>query len=42
VVLGSRSHTGIQRLTVESPANVVARSTQHNVLLASAHPHDRE
>jgi len=42
VVLGSRSHTGIQRLTVESPANVVAHSTQHNVLLASAHPDDRE
>ena len=38
VVLGAKDLTGVQRLAVESPANVVARSTHHTVLLASERP----
>jgi nucleotide-binding universal stress UspA family protein len=34
VVLGSSSLTGVQRLALESPANVVAHSTHHSILLA--------
>ncbi len=43
VVLGTSTLTAVQRLAVESPANVVAHSTQHSVLLASEHRqnHDR-
>jgi len=39
VVLGASSLTGVQRLAIESPANVVAHSTLHSVLLASEHGH---
>lgn len=41
VVLGASSLTGVQRLAIESPANVVAHSTQHTVLLASEHGHTK-
>ena len=34
VVLGASSLTGVQRLALESPANVVAHSAQHSILLA--------
>ena len=34
VVLGTSSLTGIQRLALDSPANVVAHATQHSILLA--------
>ncbi len=35
VVLGATTVSGLKRLAVESPANVVAHATQHSVLLAS-------
>ena len=34
VVLGTSSLTGIQRLALDSPANVVAHATHHSILLA--------
>lgn len=38
VVLGATGLTGLQRLVLDSPANVVAHATQHSVLLACAEP----
>jgi nucleotide-binding universal stress UspA family protein len=38
VVLGASSLTGVQRLALESPANVVAHSTHHSILLACERP----
>jgi nucleotide-binding universal stress UspA family protein len=35
VVLGTSGLTGMQRLAIESPTNVVAHATQHSILLAS-------
>ena len=34
VVLGATALTGLQRLALDSPANVVAHATQHSILLA--------
>lgn len=42
VVLGTSTLSGVQRLALESPSNVVAHSTQHSVLLATAHGEDRD
>ena len=43
VVLGTSGLTAIQRLAVQSPANVVAHATQHSILLAcdQLDSHDR-